>query len=377
MRIAIVVSDLRVGGAERNAVNYATMLAARGHDVALIAGDGPLARQLGGTRIRHIKLRTQLRRPWTLLRTASALRQLTALHGLDIVHAFMASAAAAARLAQLSGATYRIISSPPGATQDPNESRWISHLRLRALVASSDLVLSPSSPFRLLLGSAGLAQTRIRDLDFNAIPLHQYSAQAATADLRRSLGLTPEDLVVCVIARLHPVKRVDMAIRAMPHVLARVAAARLLVVGGGPERDRLAALAHHLKVGAFVRFAGERQDVPAILNISALLVQTTAGVGGPGLTTIEAFAASRPVVCVESGDRRSAIGDSSATIFVPEGDTIGLAAAITELLSDPTRASAMGAAGRAWAEQWFDMDRVVDALESLYRELRRSGSAAE
>lgn len=373
MRLAIIVSELAVGGAERNAINYAIAFQRRGHDVTVIAGDGPLAGQLADAGIRHVAAAAHLRRPWELLVLAARLRLLDHRRPFDIAQCFMASSAAAAGLARALGARFAVVTAPPGVTEDPSEPKWMTSLRLRVLLRASDLVLSTSDPFRQVMAAAGMRPARIVDIAFNAIPLWRYEAsEDEVRAVRSELRIADDAPIVCVVARLHPLKRVDLVMAAAPVVLRRVPATRFLIVGDGPERGRLEALASSLGVSAAVHFAGVRHDIGAVLRASTVLVQTTYGFGGPGLSTLEAFAASRPVVAFDAADRRSAIGESGATTFVADADVPALGAAIAELAGDRRRADAMGALGRKWAERHFDLDVVAAGLEPIYRSVIQS-----
>lgn len=368
MRIAFAVSSLAVGGAERNAVNYAIAFRRRGHDVFVIAGDGPLRSDLDDAGVPWIRATAHLSRPWQLVAFGRTLAARARETHVDVVQCFMASSTVGAKVAKLLGADFLLVTAPPGVTEDPREPHWVTSLRLRLLLGSTDVALSTSPPFREVMERAGMRRTRIVDVDFNAIPIWRYEAspEAARA-VRDSVGIAQDAFVVCALARLHPLKRLDLVLRAAASVVARLPQTCFLLVGDGPERARLEALARELGISGAVRFARVRRDVGAVLRASDVLLQTTFGFGGPGLSTLEAFAASRPVIAFDAADRRDAIGDSGATVFVADGDTDALARAIVDLLQDPERRSAMGASGRRWVGRRFNLDTVAAELERIYR----------
>lgn len=288
----------------------------------------------------------------------------------------MASTALVSALARrLSGSrTPALVVAPPGIA-DRSESRLITSARMRALATDADLVLSPSPAWTALLQSAGVPRDRIRDFEFNAVPLSTFRGVRPEPSIRAELGLRPTDRVICSVARLHPTKGQDLIVRAMPPIVAAVPEARLLLVGGGDWRADLERLAAQLGVVHAVRFAGERHDVPRVLATADVVVQATFGNGGPGLTVLEAFAAERPVVAFEFPDLRYTIGDSGAAMLVPHGDIPALAAGIARVLQDRALAAAIAASGARLAAEKFDLEVVVVALASLYAEARERVTA--
>lgn len=373
LRILLAVNDLSVGGAERNAVDFATALRRRGHAVRIFSGSGPLAAALAIEGIAQVGRGAQLRRPWSVVLAAREISAVTGAANVDVVHAFMASSSVAASLAGLlqrrgGGRRPALVASAPGLAQHPNEPRWLSLLRLRFLATGPDLILAPSTSFHGLLRTLGVPDARIREVEFNAVRLDRFASVSTPAGLRTELGLAEDDRVVCAVARLHPVKGLNLVLKAAPAVLARVPSARFLFVGDGPQRAELEALAERLGIARAVRFPGERTDVPEILSLATVVVQTTFGLGGPGLSSLEAFAAGRPVVGFETTERREALRGADAAILVPEGDVVALGTALADVLADPDRAARMGRSARELVHERYDIDRVAARLEVIYRE---------
>jgi phosphatidylinositol alpha-1,6-mannosyltransferase len=171
-----------------------------------------------------------------------------------------------------------------------------------------------------------------------------------TASIRAALGIGDRPLAVCV-SRLVARKGQDMLIRAMPAIREQVDDAALLIVGGGPEEDRLRRLADD---SSDVFFAGEvpEADLPryyAVADVFAMPCRTRLGgleVEGWGNVFIEAAACGVPVVVGDSGGAREALVDGGTGILVDGKRVDDVADAVGSLLADPTRAAAMGAAGR-------------------------------
>lgn len=193
-------------------------------------------------------------------------------------------------------------------------------------------------------------------------------------DLTEAHGVAGRPLVVCV-SRLVPRKGQDVLIRAMGEVRRRVPGAALLIVGGGPYRKKLEALAADAPRGA-VAFVGEvaERDLPRYYragDVFAMPCRTRFGgleVEGWGNVLIEAAACGRPVVAGSSGGAPEAVVDG-ATGLVVDGSNVGAVAdAVASLLEDPERAGAMGAAGRARVERHYAWPRAAAQLAGWLRE---------
>ncbi|MGW5415911.1 glycosyltransferase family 4 protein [Actinomadura geliboluensis] len=177
-------------------------------------------------------------------------------------------------------------------------------------------------------------------------------------EIRARHGLADRPVVVCV-SRLVPRKGQDALIHAWPRVLREQPDAALLLVGGGPYRDRLQRLAASLGVDRSVVFTGgvSWEELPAHYDagdVFAMPCRTRRrglDVEGLGIVYLEASATGLPVVAGDSGGAPDAVLDGETGLVVPGRSVAGIAAALTGLLADPARARAMGERGRAWVER--------------------------
>jgi glycosyltransferase involved in cell wall biosynthesis len=149
--------------------------------------------------------------------------------------------------------------------------------------------------------------------------------------------------------------------------------AETLIVGEGPDRPRLEQEIRALGVTERVRLVGERYDVPQLLAEADVFALSSASEGMP-VSVLEAMAAGLPVVSSRVGGVPELVVDGETGILVRPGDASALAAALSSLIADPAERRRLGAAGRARAEERFDLEPFRRAHVELYsRELARRG----
>jgi glycosyltransferase involved in cell wall biosynthesis len=163
----------------------------------------------------------------------------------------------------------------------------------------------------------------------------------------------------------------------MPELTRRFERARLLFVGApAPRVAEIAGRARALGLGRSVLVLGHRDDVPAILSASDVVVDASyAGLGITG-SIREALACERPVVATAVEGMPELVRDGETGRLVPPRQPAALAAAITATLADPTAAQTMARAGRKRVEAYFSLAAKLDATEALYRRLAGPGSPA-
>jgi phosphatidylinositol alpha-1,6-mannosyltransferase len=192
------------------------------------------------------------------------------------------------------------------------------------------------------------------------------------SEVRARHGLTGRPVIVCV-SRLVPRKGQDMLIRALPAVRRRVPEAALLLVSGGPYRPKLERLAREQGVESDVVFTGsvpwaELPQHYAAGEVYAMPCRTRAAgldVEGLGIVYLEASATGLPVVGGDSGGAPDAVRAGETGYVVGGRDVAALSARLVDLLTDQSRAKAMGEAGRAWVEKEWQWPTQAARLRSL------------
>ncbi len=182
--------------------------------------------------------------------------------------------------------------------------------------------------------------------------------------------------ILCA-GRLEPEKGFDLAVKAFGKLARRHPTARMSIAGHGPGRAALERQVAGAGLADRVDFLGwvVPERIPAIIN-TATLVLTPSRREAFGLVAVQAAQMGRPVVAARVGGLPEVVADGETGLLVEPEYATGLAVAIGELLDQPGRAVAMGAAARQRARDLFDWERCVDAYDGLYHRVGALGQEA-
>ena len=240
---------------------------------------------------------------------------------------------------------------------------WASYpLFRRRLAQQGKLFLCASSFIRDRVLAMGFPAARTR--------VHYIGVDCQAIQPRRPGEETP---TVLHVARLVDVKGTKYLIRAFASLAKKHANVQLVVIGDGPRRRSLQALANALGLEHRVHFLGAlpHPQVLAWMGRAAMLVlpsvrTATGRVEGLGMVTLEAAATGVPVLGSRLGGIPESVIDGQTGFLVPERDAEALAARMNDLLDDPALRLRMGVQARALVEQRFDIRAQTQTLESLY-----------
>ncbi|MGH7680500.1 MAG: glycosyltransferase, partial [Candidatus Eiseniibacteriota bacterium] len=205
----------------------------------------------------------------------------------------------------------------------------------------------------------------------NGVDLELFRRADRPEAVREELGLAPSDRVVMNTGGFRTIKDHPTLLRAFAVVRRSVPEARLVLVGAGNPREPRAGLdtlAAELGISDAVRFAGIRKDVPRLLQVCDVYVNSSR-FEGMSNTILEAMAAGRPVVATNVGGNPELVEDGVSGFLVPPGGDAALADRIVELLRDPTLAGRLGAAGLGRIEREHSMEGMVRAYTELYEKV--------
>ena len=185
------------------------------------------------------------------------------------------------------------------------------------------------------------------------------------ADIRRELGLQPDDVVFGTAARLEAQKGLDLMIDAATLVLQRMPKARFLIVGGGSLENDLRARAAALGLEGKVIVTGYRTDAVDLMQTFDCFVQTSIFEGMP-MALLEAMALNKPIVATAVGGVPEVVEDGVCATLLSSRDPKDLSDALVTVAGDPVARQRIGDAGRQRYERNFTAAAMVSQYERLY-----------
>jgi glycosyltransferase involved in cell wall biosynthesis len=203
----------------------------------------------------------------------------------------------------------------------------------------------------------------------NGIDMGRYS-RAAAANLRASLALPDDTVLVGAVGNLRPAKDYETLLRAAREVCERHPRVHFVIAGdtSGGLLPKLSKLQSNLGLGGRVHFLGLRSDVPAVLSELDLFVLSSR-TEGFSLALVEAMASGRAAVATRSGGPETIIAPEQTGLLVQPEDPAALAAALNRVLADEPLRVRLAAAAQAAMTRRFSSERMIADYRELGLEL--------
>jgi glycosyltransferase involved in cell wall biosynthesis len=346
--------------------DLAAGLAARGHHVTVATPPSDVwparCRAVG---VEHVAL--PMGRAWDP-RAAWRLARVIRTRRIQLAHAHKGRARTIALLAGLMGGRTPLVLNR-GVSFPVAGVRRVGYTtsRVHAIVAVCESI-------KRGLVAAGVPGDKI-EVIYSGTDLERFHPGVDGTPIRRELQLSADDRLITQVG-VRSWRGWKDVLAAMPTIATRQPKARLLFVGAPPPRvAEIADRAREARVGDRVFVFGPRDDVPAILCASDVIVDAAyAGLGITG-SVREALACERPVVTTAMEGMPELVRHGETGLLVPPRDPPALADAVVRTLADPIAAQAMARAGRKRVEAHFSLRAKLDATEALYRRLVEGAAA--
>ena len=266
--------------------------------------------------------------------------------------------------------------------------------RARRLAHNDPWVRQAAGRSTIALATTEQSAAMMRDLGARDVRVARAAVALADGEIARLAALpapsasgdgAPGAVTFAAVGRLLHWKGYSLALRAFAEAfgasgaaLPAAASGRLEVVGDGPERAHLEALAGRLGIADRVTFHGHvpRNVALGLLGEADVMVHPSLHDSG-GYATLEAMAAGRPVVCLDLGGPGRQV-DAEVGVAVqavtPEQAVRDIAAAFRRLAADPALRTEMGARGRARVSDEYRWSALVDDVLAHYREIAPPGT---
>ncbi len=221
-------------------------------------------------------------------------------------------------------------------------------------------VVAVSEEVKQRLLKAGVREDKIRMVR-NGIDLRPFDGVAP------SLRGADNALIVGLIGRLAWEKGVDVFLAAAAKVLAEFADVKFVIVGEGPDREKLERSIDELKIRDRVTMLGRRDDMPSVYASLDVMVSSSRQEGLP-MAILEGMASSLPLVASAVGEVPSVVLDGRTGVLVPAGDVDALASGIGELLRDQAKRLRFGAAAKQLIQDEYSAERMTADYLRVYDE---------
>lgn len=245
---------------------------------------------------------------------------------------------------------------------------------LAQLTRMADHVIANAEAIRrMLVREEGVAPERITVIP-NGLDLPRFDARLREG-LQAPLPETGGAPVVVHVANMnHPVKRQEDLLAALAQLKQGGTVLHAYLVGDGPRRAQLEALARRLGVADVVHFLGHRRDVPAIYDRATLGVLCSSAEGMSN-AVMEGMAAGLPMVVTDAGGNPELITHGERGLVVPPCQPERLASALHEALTKREAAKAWGEAARAFVASHLTFEHLVARHDAVYRRVVRGAES--
>lgn len=365
LRLLFVIDELDIGGTEQQLLELVKRIDRRKY-VPLVCcfRPGRVAKEIeaAGVPVLTIKKRAKVD-----LRLILSLWRLMRRERIDLVQTYLFTANTWARLAAILARVPLIVTSERNVDM---WEEWYKRVLGRMLDRWTTRTIANSQAVKDYLVKKGIAPEKIVVI-YNGVNLARFHGPASSAAVKTALGIPAHHHVVGFLARLEPAKDPHTFLQAAALLAEKSQDISFLLIGGGSLQGDLEQTACRLGIGERVVFTGPQRDVPRLLAACDVLVMSSLKEGMSN-TIMESMAAGKPMVATRVGGNAELIQDGETGFLVPTRDPAAMVSAIHEILTNPTRAEAMGRQAEARVAQLFSVDAMVAATERLYAELERA-----
>lgn len=333
--LLLVINTLRMGGAERFAINMANWFAAHGIHVTLVVFEKEDCAFKPDPRVHTIFLHRRC--SWDLIRVVWGLRRIIRERNPDAVLSTMVPTTFMTSLAYIGRKKQPRLIGVESCFQSARKTSYfhkvitrmiytIAYMNCSALISLTDAMSND------LCQNFGVRK-ELFTVIHNPVDIERCTVLAQTAVTHPFFSDRSIPLVVSC-ARLTEPKDFPTLLHALAILMTHASACRLLILGDGEEKENLLALRDSLELQNMVDFVGCVDNPYAYMSRADIFVLSTFSEGFPTVV-IEAMACGAPVICSDcpSGPR-DIISDRENGILVPPGDADALADAIRTLIED-------------------------------------------
>lgn len=368
-RVLLLITGLNQGGAESQVIQLCLKLKNNGNDVQLVTMVNPVqsiaSLEAAGIEVFSLAMRPGFPDPRAIWRFALCIRKFQP----DVVHSHMVHANLLARISRLFTRMPKLICTAHNMNEGGRLREWLyrvsdplcnmtTNVSEDAVQRYIQIKAAPSNKILYMPNGVDLQHFADR---------HMITAQEKME--LRSLRMqwnASDQFIWLAVGRLVPEKDYAMMLSSFKRVVGYDNKALLLIVGEGPEHDKLRRLVQENGLESFVVFLGIRQDIPNLMKLADGFVLSSQWEGLP-MVLLEASASALPIVATNVGGNREIVKHGVNGYLCSSGDIESLADAMLYCMKQSGEArKEMGQAGRTHVLERYDLEQVVKQWEHYY-----------
>ena len=386
MKVVHIITRLILGGAQENTlITVEGLQRMPGYEVTLISGpaigpEGELVKRAQSNNVRLIIIPEMRRNIFPILDIISFIKIFLHIRQLrpDIVHTHSTKAGIFGRIAaRLAGVKTIIhtIHGLPFHPYQPKIANWF-YIALEQLAAKvTDKIICVADAMTMQALAVGVGKPEQYTTIYSALELANFRPSGRNG--RQSLGISPDDKVIGVVARLAKLKGHEYLLKIAHQVIREVPNAKLMFVGDGALKERISKEVRDRGLVSRVIFTGlvEPSRIPGLIEAMDVLVHPSLR-EGLARALPQALALGKPVVSFDIDGAREVVLDGKTGFIIPPPNEDNeksfldkLAGKIIYLLKHTAEADKMGQAGQEHIKQNFDSAYMVKRIAQVYREL--------
>lgn len=375
MKTAILISNLRFGGAEVQTVELANNLSAGGDEVLLMSMDNDLSiRERVAPGVRIVVLRKKhYADPKVLKMLVRLLREFKP-ESLIMVNSYPAMYGYLASL--FTGRTFKMVNIQHTTLHKGFVDALQNMYYMPAVRRMDHVVFVSANQMEHWIGKYRIRPERALVIH-NGIDISRFEGfEADTATLRADFGFAPGDVVVGINANLRPEKKHEDLIEALVILRSKGYPVKLLFIGDGVQRTYLEKIIFEKGVGSHVVITGFLQDIRPALSCVDISVLTSIAVETLSIAIIESMAMVKPIVLSNIGGAAELAQDGQNGFLYEAGNVAQLAESIGKII-DGELFETMGRKSFERAKKLFHTTEMVRKYVELLNDRSHSTVTAE
>lgn len=254
---------------------------------------------------------------------------------------------------------------PVSGRLSKNPGKWING---RINECFSDAIIAVAEAAKENVVMSGVSTERV-EVILNGVEAQPRVAENRAAELRRKYGISENDFVVGILARLEDVKGHGYLLEAAKQLKNEGRSIKVIIAGAGGIEERLKKEADHMGLGDTVIFAGFVTDVPEILGIMDVQINASYGTEATSLSLLEGMSIGLPAIVSDYGGNPGVISDGVNGLIFRQRDSAALTECIRKVMEDRELLDSLRIGSLKIFQSKFTAERYTRDIEKIYERI--------